>query len=74
MRNARGTSIPNINSRVLGTLPVSLPPQSAQRAIGQALATLNDSIEAHQRICETTAEIRDALLPLLLSGELPAPS
>jgi restriction endonuclease S subunit len=70
-RNARGTSIPNISGRVLGTLPVSLPSQSAQRAIGQALATLNDSIEAHQRICETTAEIRDALLPLLLSGELP---
>jgi restriction endonuclease S subunit len=71
IRNARGTSIPNISGRVLGTLPVSLPPQSAQRAIGQALATLNDSIEAHQRICQTTAEIRDALLPLLLSGELP---
>jgi restriction endonuclease S subunit len=71
-RNARGTSIPNISGRVLGTLPVSLPPQSAQQAIGRALATLNDSIEAHQRICETTMEIRDALLPLLLSGELPA--
>jgi restriction endonuclease S subunit len=71
VRHARGTSIPNISSRVLGTLPVSLPPLSAQRAIGQALATLNDSIEAHMRICETTAELRDALLPMLLSGELP---
>jgi restriction endonuclease S subunit len=70
-RNARGTSIPNISSRVLGTLPVSLPPQAAQQAIGHTLTTLNESIEAHQRICETTMEIRDALLPLLLSGELP---
>jgi type I restriction enzyme M protein len=71
-RHARGTSIPNISSRVLGTLPISLPPLSVQRAIGHALVTLNDSIEAHQRIYETTAELRDALLPLLLSGELPA--
>ena len=53
-------------------MPISLPPLSVQRAIGHALVTLNDSIEAHQRICETTAELRDALLPLLLSGELPA--
>lgn len=71
-RHARGTSIPNISSRSLGTLPVSLPPLSIQRAIGHVLGTLNDSIEAHQRICETTAELRDTLLPLLLSGELPA--
>jgi restriction endonuclease S subunit len=70
-RHARGTSIPNISSRVLGALPVSLPPLSVQRAICHALVTLNDSIEAHQRICETAAELRDALLPLLLSGELP---
>jgi restriction endonuclease S subunit len=71
-RHARGTSIPNISSRVLSTLPVSLPPLSVQHAISHALVTLNDSIEAHQRICETTAELRDALLPLLMSGELPA--
>jgi restriction endonuclease S subunit len=70
-RQAGGTSIPNISSRVLGTLPVIIPPLSVQRAIGQALASLNDSIDAHRQICETTATLRDALLPLLLSGELP---
>ena len=70
-RNARGTSIPNISSQVLGTLPVWLPPLSDQRAIGAALNTFNESIEAHQRVSETTAGLRDALLPLLMSADLP---
>jgi restriction endonuclease S subunit len=70
-RNAKGTSIPNISSQVLGTLQVWLPPLSTQQAIGAALGQLNDSIAAHQRISETTAELRDALLPLLMPGEFP---
>jgi restriction endonuclease S subunit len=71
-RHAKGTAIPSINSQVLGTLPVSLPPLSAQRAISWMLDTLNEKIEAHRRICETTAELRDGLLPLLLSGQIAA--
>jgi restriction endonuclease S subunit len=71
-RHARGTAIPSINSHALGALPISLPPLSAQRAIGRMLATLNEKIEAHQRICETTAELRGKLLPLLFSGHLTA--
>jgi restriction endonuclease S subunit len=66
------TAISSISARVLGTLPVSVPPLPTQRDIGRALATLNDKIEAHQRICRTTAELRDALLPLLLTGRLSA--
>jgi restriction endonuclease S subunit len=69
-RHARGTAIPSISSRVLGTLPVSFPSLSTQQAIGQAVKALNDKIEAHRQICETTAELRDALLPLLFSGQL----
>jgi restriction endonuclease S subunit len=71
-RHARGTAIPSINSKILGTLPISLPPMPVQRAIGRALTVLNEKIEAHQRICETTAELRDALLPMLFLGQLSA--
>jgi type I restriction enzyme M protein len=70
-RNAGGTSIPNISSKVLGTLPVWLPSLSDQRAIGAALNELNESIQAHQWVIETTAELRTALLPLLMSRERP---
>ena len=54
-------------------LPISLPPLSTQRAVGH-LDTLNEKIEAHRLICETTAELRDTLLPLLFSGQITAPS
>ena len=72
-RHAKGTAIPSISSQILGTLPVSLPPLPTQSAIGQALMALNEKIEAHQRICETSAELRDTLLPLLFSGQLSVP-
>jgi restriction endonuclease S subunit len=72
-RYAQGTSIPNISSQVLGTMPVRLPPLPVQHAIAAALGRLNASIKAHQRVAETTTELRDTLLPLLMSGELPAP-
>ncbi len=72
-RHAKGTAIPSISSQILGTLPVSLPPPPTQRAIGQALMAINEKIEAHKRICETTAELRDTLLPLLFSGQLSVP-
>ena len=70
-RNARGTSVPSISSHILGTLPVLLPPVSDQQAVAAPLVRLNESIEAHQQICETTAELRDALLSALLAGDLP---
>jgi type I restriction enzyme M protein len=65
-RNSRGTSIPNISSQALATLPVRMPPLSDQRAIGMALSRLNESIDAYRRVSEATAELRDALLPLLM--------
>ncbi len=71
--NSRGTSVPSISSQVLGKLPVILPPLTTQRSISVALGKLNDSIAAHQRISETTAELRDTLLPLLMSGRFPVP-
>lgn len=69
----QSTAIASISAQVLGTLPITLPPLAAQREIGRSLATLNDKIEAHQRICQTTAELRDALLPLLLTGQMSVP-
>lgn len=68
--HSSGTAIPSINTKTLGSLPVSLPPLTIQLAIGQTLDALNQKIVAHESICRATAEIRDALLPLLLSGRV----
>lgn len=66
--HSSGTAIPSINTKTLGSLPVVLPPLGAQRAIGQTLDALNQQITAHEQVIQASAELRDSLLPLLLSG------
>ncbi|GAA3418388.1 restriction endonuclease subunit S [Streptosporangium vulgare] len=67
-RNGSGTAVPNISTRVLGALPVVLAPLPVQHSIGKTLGALNEKIATHERICRTTAQLRDTLLPLLMSG------
>jgi hypothetical protein len=54
----------------VGDLPVSLPPMSVQTAISDTLAPLDEKIELHQRIVQTTSRL-DTLLPMLLTGSVP---
>ena len=68
--HSSGTAIPSINTKTLGSLPVTLPALTIQQAIGQTLDALNQKIAAHELICQVTAELRDTLLPLLLSGRV----
>lgn len=72
IRQAKGTSIPNINAKVLGTMPVPVPPLDVQRSIAHARGALDESIAAHERIIKMTTELRDAVLPGFVSGELEA--
>ncbi|GAA2298198.1 hypothetical protein GCM10010149_53640 [Nonomuraea roseoviolacea subsp. roseoviolacea] len=69
-RNAVGSAVPSVSTLVLGTLPVALAPLDVQRSIGLVFHALTEKIAAHERICEATAELRDALLPLTFSGQL----
>ena len=61
-RDAGGTAIRSVNTRTLGSLPVSLPPPATQRAIGRTLDALNEKIAAHEQILVRSA---------LLIGRLP---
>lgn len=67
-RNAAGSAIPSISGRVLGTLPIALPPMETQMAIGDILRALDEKIAVYDQISRTTAELRDTLLPRLFSG------
>lgn len=67
-RNASGTAIPNISLNMLAAMPVALPPLEVQRSIGQVLDALNEKIRIHEQIQRATVQLRDTLLPLLMSG------
>ncbi|MEV4835655.1 N-6 DNA methylase [Nonomuraea sp. NPDC049486] len=72
-RNSAGSVLPSINTRVLGTLPVVLPPAEVQGTIGRTLHALSDKITAHEQIARTTVALRNALFPLLTSGRVIPP-
>ncbi|MEV0351838.1 N-6 DNA methylase [Nonomuraea sp. NPDC050680] len=72
-RNSAGSVLPSINIRVLGTLPVVLPPTEVRETIGRALQALSDKITVHEQIARTTAALRDTLFPLLASGRVMPP-
>ncbi|RBQ21208.1 hypothetical protein DP939_00280 [Spongiactinospora rosea] len=74
IRHSAGSVLPSINTRVLGTLPVVLPPAEAQETIGRVLEAFSDKITAHDEIARTTAALRDVLFPLLTSGRVIPPS
>jgi restriction endonuclease S subunit len=68
--HSSGTAIPSINTKTLSSLPVALPSPTIQQAIGRTLDALNQKMAAHELICQATAELRDTLLPLLLSARV----
>jgi type I restriction enzyme S subunit len=53
VRRAVGTTMPNLNTAILAAVPFVVPPLSEQRAIGRALAALDDKIELNRRMNQT---------------------
>ena len=68
-RHATGSAIPSISAKVLGALPIPLPPLARQREITRALALLDEKAALHDEISRTTVALRDSLLPMLYRGE-----
>jgi restriction endonuclease S subunit len=70
MRHAVGATMPNLNTTILSSLPIVMVPSamltSFQDRVGAMEAAVNVSIAE----IETLSELRDTLLPKLLSGEL----
>jgi hypothetical protein len=72
-RRSGGATIPSISLRDLGALPVLLPPIEEQQAVGETLAALDEKVRVHSEIARATAEYRELLADLLMTGAL-APS
>lgn len=72
-RRVSGTAMATLSLRLLTKLPVVLPPLSDQTAIAEILDALEEKVHVHAEISRTTAELRDTLAPLLMTGGGRAP-
>lgn len=69
-QHAVGATMPNLNTAILGEVPVVLPPSAEVQRVSKRLSGL-DAMAAHlQHENRTLADLRDTLLPQLLSGKL----
>jgi restriction endonuclease S subunit len=73
VRNAGGAVIPTLSTKMLGSLPVAVPPMTAQTMASDILGALDAKVIIHEQISRTAAALRDALLLRLLSGKDPEP-
>lgn len=68
-----GTTVEGIRQSELRKVSVLLPPLSIQKAAATLLAKWTELIHRNEEQSKTLADLRDGLLPKLLSGELSVP-
>jgi type I restriction enzyme, S subunit len=67
--NAAG-AVPGINRNALHLLPVYIPPRALQERFGTLIDPILQQVDALHRRNKRLVELRDRLLPRLISGEL----
>jgi len=65
--------MPNLNTGILGSLPLVLPDRASLIAFEDLVGPLEGCISANRAQAATLAEIRDTLLLRLISGKLKLP-
>jgi type I restriction enzyme S subunit len=70
---ADGTKMPRTNWKDLCRFPVALPPKERAAEYGRTVTPMYERIAANVQESRTLAELRDTLLPKLISGELRVP-
>jgi type I restriction enzyme M protein len=67
MERATGSAIQHVNTATLQEMPIWLPPLTVQQAILEVLNPLQTAASIHNRISATIQELRDLLVPVLMS-------
>jgi type I restriction enzyme S subunit len=68
--NAVGQTMLNLNTSILAELPILLPPLPEQRKIAAILSTWDEAIALTQRLIAALQQRKQALMQLLLTGEM----
>jgi restriction endonuclease S subunit len=63
--------VPSLTSEIVSRLPLALPPLEIQNRVVEVAQAIHDKIQAHEQVIQTTRQLRDALIPQLVSGEVP---
>jgi type I restriction enzyme S subunit len=72
-RVAKGTKMPVVGWRDFETYTLPSPPPEARAEFGRLVAPLLDRIISNIRQSRALVDVRESLLPKLMSGQLPAP-
>lgn len=68
--NARGSTMKHVTGKEFANSQVALPPLPEQKRIAHILSTLQQAIEAQERIIQTTTELKKALMHKLFAEGL----
>lgn len=60
-RHAVGATMANLNTQILGEVPLSLPDLESQQAIAEVLGALDDKIAANSRVIGESTELQEAV-------------
>ena len=72
-QHAVGATMPNLNTGILSAVPVVLPSDEVLSAFDQTTCALDRRISAGNAAAQTLTQLRDTLLPRLISGQLRLP-
>ena len=73
IQHAVGATMPNINTGILGSVPVLLPPDALLSAFEDVVSATELQRSHNSSTAETLSALRDTLLPRLISGQLRLP-
>jgi type I restriction enzyme, S subunit len=74
VQHAVGATMPNLNTGILGSVPVVQPPDGLLHSFEHVVSTLEKSRAENSAQAQTLATLRDTLLPRLISGQLRLPA
>ena len=68
--HAVGQTMLNLNTSILGRLPVALPPEAEQSAIADVIEALSEQTETLEREQQQAGRLKAGLMSVLLTGKL----
>lgn len=68
--NAKGSTVRMITKDAILSFPILLPPNNTVNKLNKELSSINNKIELNNYQIQTLTQLRDTLLPKLMSGEV----